>query len=135
MSDKQGSYRIESYMIGKVGIDYQDRRTEKRGPGRLSDCLICSDDGQVADCTLLDISSRGVKIKIDKESEAAEFVALSLGQQLVIVAFVDVSVEVIWLDGSLVGLRYLGDAQQSAEALKAAFPHCLPFDDTEIELA
>jgi hypothetical protein len=52
MSDKRSSY-MENKM---AGIDYRDRRSAKRGPGMLSACLICGDDGQVADCVLLDIS-------------------------------------------------------------------------------
>ena len=78
MSDKRSSY-IEK----KVGIDYHDRRSAKRGPGMLSACLICGDDGQVADCVLLDISTVGAKVS----SSDGEHVDLSLGQRLMIEAF------------------------------------------------
>ncbi len=130
MSDKRSSY-----MIDKVGIHYQDRRADKRGPGRLSACLICGDDGQVANCVLLDISAMGAKVKVDKRSGDGEHVDLSLGQRLMIVPLIDFPVEVIWQDGPVVGLRFLSDPQQVAATLKKLLPQCVPFDDGETDAA
>ncbi len=126
MSDKRSSY-----MIDKVGIHYQDRRADKRGPGRLSACLICGDDGQVANCVLLDISAIGAKVS----SSDGEHVDLSLGQRLMIEAFIEVPFEVIWQDCPVVGLRFLIDPQEVADALKEWLPECVPFDDVETDVA
>ena len=126
MSDKRSRYMKE-----KVGIDYQDRRADKRGPGRLSACLICGDDGQVANCVLLDISAIGAKVS----SSDGEHVDLSLGQRLMIATFVEFPVEVIWQDGPVVGLRFLSDPQEVAATLKKLLPQCVPFDDVETDAA
>ncbi len=126
MSDKRSSYMAE-----KVGIDYHDRRSAKRGPGLLSACLICGDDGQVANCVLLDISAVGAKVS----SSDGEHVDLSLGQRLLIEAFIEFPVEVIWQDGPVVGLRFLSDPQQVAAAIKEWLPECVPFDDVETDVA
>ncbi len=130
MPDKRSSYMIE-----KVGIDYQDRRSDKRSPGMLSACLICGDDGQVANCVLLDISAMGAKVTVDKCSGDGEHVDLSLGQRLMIEPFIDFPVEVIWQDGPVVGLRFLSDPQEVATALKELLPECVPFDDVETDVA
>lgn len=130
MSDK----RI-SHMMDKVGIDYPDRRSEKRGPGMLSACLICGDDGQVANCLLLDVSAMGAKVKFDKRSGYGEHVNLSSALRLTIAAFVDFPVEVIWQDDRTVGLRFLSDPQQVAAVLKEFLPECVSFDDVETDAA
>jgi len=127
MSDKRSSY-MENKM---VGIDYRNRRSAKRGPGMLSACLICGDDGQVANCVLLDISAIGAKVS----SGDGEHVDLSLGQRLMIEAFIEFPVEVIWQDGPVVGLRFLIDPQEVAAALKELLPECVPFDDVETDVA
>ena len=127
MSDKRSSY-MENKM---AGIDHRDRRSAKRGPGMLSACLICGDDGQVADCVLLDISTVGAKVS----SSDGEHVDLSLGQRLMIEAFIEFPVEVIWQDGPVVGLRFLSDPQQVAATLKELLPECVPFDDVETDVA
>ena len=121
MSDKRSSY-MENKM---AGIDYRDRRSAKRGPGMLSACLICGDDGQVANCVLLDISAIGAKVS----SSDGEHVDLILGQRLMIEAFIEFPIEVIWQDGPVVGLRFLSDPQQVAAALKEWLPECVPFED------
>ncbi len=126
MSDKRSSY-----MEDKAGIDYDDRRSAKRGPGMLSACLICGDDGQVANCVLLDISAVGAKVS----SSDGEHVDLSLGQRLMIEAFIEFPVEVIWQDGPVVGLRFLSDPQQVTAALKELLPEDVPFDDVETSAA
>ncbi len=126
MSDKRSSHMVE-----KVGIDYHDRRSDKRAPGMLSACLICGDDGQVANCVLLDISAIGAKVS----SSDGEHVDLSLGQRLMIEAFIEFPVKVIWQDGPIVGLRFLSDPQQVAAALKELLPECVPFDDVETDAA
>ncbi len=130
MSDKRSSYMIE-----KVGIDYQDRRSYKRVPGMLSVCLICGDDGRLTDCVLLDISAMGAKVKFDNSSGDEEDVNLRLGQRLKIAATIDFSVEVTWQDGPVVGLRFLNDPQEVAAALKELLPECDPFDDFETDAA
>ncbi len=130
MPDKRNSHMIE-----KVGIDYQDRRSDKRGPGMLSACLICGDDSQVANCVLLDISAMGAKVNVDKCSGDGEYVDLSLGQRLMIAPFIDFPVEVIWQDGPVVGVRFLSDPQEVAAALKELLPECDPFDDVETDVA
>ncbi len=126
MSDKRSSHMVE-----KVGIDYHDRRSAKRGPGMLSACLICGDDGQVANCVLLDISAIGAKVS----SSDGEHVDLSLGQRLMIAASINFPIEVIWQDGPVVCLRFLSDPQQVAAALKELLPECVPFDDVETDVA
>ncbi len=126
MSDKRNSY-----METKVGIDYHDRRSAKRGPGMLSACLICGDDGQVANCVLLDISPVGAKVMHRKSSGDGKDVDLSLGQRLMIAALIEFPVEVIWQDGPVVGLRFLSDPQLVAAALKELLPEGVPFDDAE----
>ncbi len=127
MSDKRSSY-MENKM---VGIDYRDRRSAKRGPGMLSACLICGDDGQVANCVLLDISAIGAKVS----SSDGDHIDLRLGQRLMIEAFIEFPVEVIWQDGPVVGLRFLSDPQQVAATLKELLPECVPFDDVETDVA
>ena len=127
MSDKRSSY-MENKM---AGIDYRDRRSAKRGPGMLSACLICGDDGQVANCVLLDISAIGAKVS----SSDGEHVDLSLGQRLMIETFIEVPVKVVWQDGPVVGLRFLSDPQQVAATLKELLPECVPFDDVETDVA
>ena len=122
-------------MAGKVGIDYHDRRYDKRGPGMLSACSICGSDGQVANCVLLDISAIGAKVKFDKSSGDGEHVDLSLGQRLMIAASINFPIEVIWQDGPVVGLRFLSDPQEVAAALKELLPECDPFDDVETDVA
>ena len=57
MSEKRSSYMIE-----KVGIDYPERRSDKRAPVMLSGCLSYGDDGRLADCVVLDISASGAKV-------------------------------------------------------------------------
>ncbi len=120
-----------SYMMEKVGIDYHERRSAKRGPGMLSACLICGDDGQVARCVLLDISTIGAKVS----SSDGEHVDLGLGQRLMIGAFIKFPVEVIWQEGPVVGLRFLSDPQQVAAALQEWLPECVPPDDLETDAA
>ena len=111
-----------------VSIDYRDRRSAKRGPGALSACLICGDDGQVANCVLLDISAVGAKVS----SSDVDYVDLRSGKRLMIAAFVEFPVEVIWQDGPVVGLRFLSDPQQVAAALNELLPECGPFDDMKM---
>ncbi len=130
MSDKRSSY-----MEKKVDIDYHDRRSAKRGPGMLSACLICGDDGQVANCVLLDISALGAKVMHRKSSSDGKDVDLSSGQRLMIAAFSDFPVEVIWQVGPVVGLRFLSDPQQVAAAIKERLPECVPPDDVETDAA
>ncbi len=93
----------------------------------LSACLICGDDGQVANCVLLDVSALGAKVS----SSDGEYVDLSLGQRLMIAALIEFPVEVIWQDGPVVGLRFLSDPQLVAAALKELLPEGVPFDDVE----
>ncbi len=126
MSDKRSSY-----MEKKVGIDYHDRRSTKRGPGMLSACLVCGDEGQVANCVLLNISPIGAKVS----SSDGEHVDLSLGQRLMIEKFIEFPVEVVWQDGPVVGLRFLSDPQQVAATLKELLPECVPFDDVVTDVA
>ena len=97
----------------------------------LSACLICGDDGQVANCVLLDISAIGAKVSANDR----EHVDLSLGQRLMIAPFIDFPVEVIWQDSPVVGLRFLSDPQEVTAALKAWLPECGPFDDVETDAA
>lgn len=130
MSDMRNSYLIE-----KVGIDYQDRRSVNRGPGSLSVCLILGDDVQVAKCVLLDISAKGAKVKAEESSSDGEHVDLTLIQRLMIAPFIDFPVEVIWQDNRTVGLRFLSDPQQVAAALKEFLPECVSFDDVETDTA
>ncbi len=127
MSEKQSSY-----MIDKVGIDYQERRSYKRALEMLSGCLSYGDDGRLADCVILDISAGGAKIKFDKPLGDVEGVNLSLGQRLKIAAAIDFPVEVVWQDGSVVGLRFLNDPYEVAGALEELLPpECVRFDDVE----
>ncbi len=130
MSDKRSSD-----MEKKVDIAYHDHRSAKRGPGMLSACLICGDDGQVANCVLQDISAVGAKVMHRKSSGDGKDVDLSLGQRLMIAAFIEIPVEVIWQEGPVVGLRFLSDPQQVAATLKKLLPQCVPFDDGETDAA
>ena len=113
MSEKRSSYMIE-----KVGIDYQERRSDKRAPVMLSGCLSYGDDGRLADCVVLDISASGAKVKFDKTPGDGEGVNLRLGQRLKIGATIDFPVEVVWQDGSVVGFRFLNDPYEVAGALE-----------------
>ena len=127
MSEKRSSYMIE-----KVGIDYQERRSYKRAAGMLSGCLSYGDDGRLADCAVLDISAGGAKVKFDEPLGDAEGLNLSLGQRLKIAAAIDFPVEVVWQDGSVVGLRFLNDPYEVAGALEELLPpECVRFDDVE----
>ncbi len=122
-------------MEEKVGIDYHDRRSAKRGPGMLSACLICGDDGQVANCVLLDISPVGAKVMHRKSSNDGKDVDLNSAQRLMIAALIDFPVEVIWQVVPVVGLRFLSDPQQVAAAIKERLPECVPPDDVETDAA
>ncbi len=127
MSEKRSSYMIE-----KVGVDYQERRSYKRALGMLSGCLSYGDDGRLTDCVVLDISASGAKVKFDKTPGDGEGVNLGLGQRLKIAAAIDFPVEVVWQDGSVVGLRFLNDPYEVAGALEELLPlECVRFDDVE----
>ncbi len=127
MSEKRNSYMIE-----KVGIDYQERRSYKRALAILSGCLSYGDDGRLADCAVLNISAGGAKVKFDKPLGDAEGVNLSLGPRLKIAAAIDFPVEVVWQDGPVVGLRFLNDPYEVAGALEELLPpECVRFDDVE----
>ncbi len=127
MSEKRSGYMIE-----KVGIDYEERRSYKRAPGMLSGCLSYGDDGRLADCVVLDISASGAKVKFDKTLGDGEGVNLRLGQRLKIAAAIDFPVEVVWQDGPVVGLRFLNDPYEVAGALEKLLPpECVRFDDVE----
>ena len=128
---RSNSDKRRSQMAEKVGIEPHDRRTAKRGQGMLSACLICGDDGQVADCVLLNISAIGAKVS----SSDGEHIDLTSGQRLMIAPFIDFPVEVIWQDGPVVGLRFLNDPQEVAAVLKERLPECGPFDGAEAKTA
>ena len=127
MSEKRSSYIIE-----KVGIDYQERRSHQRVLKMLSGCLSYGDDGRLADCVILDISAGGAKVKFDKPLGDREGINLRLRQRLRIAAAIDFPVEVVWQDGSVVGLRFLNDPYEVAGALEELLPpECVRFDDVE----
>ena len=127
MSEKRSSYMIE-----KVGIDYQERRSYKRVLGMLSGCLSYGDDGRLADCVVLDISVGGAKIKVDQLPGDGEGFNLRLGQRLMIAATIDLPVEIVWQDGVVAGVRFLKDRYEVAKALEELLPAaCLRFGDIE----
>ena len=101
MSEKRSRHMIE-----KVGIDYQERRSHQRAQKMLSGYLSYGDDDRLADCVILDISAGGAKVKFDSPLDDAEGVNLSFGHRLKIAAAIDFPVEVVWQDGSVVGLRF-----------------------------
>ncbi len=126
------SEQRSSYMIEKVGIDYQERRSYKRAPGMLSGCLSYGDEGRLANCVLLDISATGAKVEFDETPGDGEGINLRLGQRLKIAAAIDFPVEVVWQDGPVVGLRFLNDPYEVAGALEGLLPpECVRFDDVE----
>lgn len=121
-----------SHIIEKVGIDYDDRRSHKRAPGRLSSCLSYGDDGRSADCVLLDLSASGAKVRFDPAHGDVETVNLKAGRRLKIATASDFPVEVVWQDGPIVGLRFLNDPREVADALEAFLPpEYACFDDLE----
>ncbi len=124
------SAKRNSYMIEKVGIDYQERRSYKRAPGMLAGCLIYGDDGRLADCVLLNISAGGATVKLGKTPGDGEGVNLRLVQRLKIAAAIDFPVEVVWQDRLVVGLRFLNDPYEVAGALKE-LPEWVRVDDVE----
>ncbi len=127
MSEKRSSYMIE-----KVGIDYLERRSYKRAQKMLSGCFSYGDDGRLADCVILDISSGGAKVKFDSPLDDAEGVNLSFGQRLKIATAIDFPVEVVWQDGSVAGLRFLNDPYEVAGALEELLPpEYVRLDDVE----
>ena len=122
-------------MIDKIGIDYAERRSYKRVPGMRLPCLLCGDDGQEVNCTLLDISPVGAKVKLDSRLGDGGRVDLSTIQRVIVAARVNFPAEVVWQDGPFVGFRFLSDAQEAADAIIRLLPECLPFDDIELEAA
>jgi hypothetical protein len=127
MSEKRSSYIIE-----KVGIDYQERRSYQRAVKMLSGCLSYGDDGRLADCVILDVSAGGARVKFDGPLGDREGVDLKSGPRLRIAAAMDFPVEVAWQDGSVVGLRFLNDPYEVAGALEALLPaERVRFDDVE----
>lgn len=122
-------------MIEKVGIDYAERRLYKRVPGMRLPCLLCGDDGQEVNCTLLDISPVGAKVKLDSGLGDGERVDLSTIQRLIVASRVNFPTEVIWQDGPSVGFRFLSDAQEAADAIIRLLPECLSLDDIELDAA
>lgn len=127
MSEKRSSYIIE-----KVGIDYQERRSCQRAVKMLCGCLSYGDDGRLADCVIPDVSAGGAKVKFDRPLGDREGVDLRPGPRLRIAAAVDLPVEVAWQDGSVVGLRFLNDPYEVAGALEALLPaERVRFDDVE----
>ena len=118
-----------------VGIDYAERRSYTRVPGMRLPCLLCGDDGQEVNCTLLDISPVGAKVKLDSRLGDGGHVDLSTIQRLIVAARVNFPAEVVWQDGPFVGFRFFSDAQEAADAVVRLSPECLPFDDIEMEAA
>lgn len=98
-------------------------------------CLLCDDNGRTVDCALLDISAIGAKVKLELGPGAGECVDLGGIRRLGIASLVHFPVEVIWRDGSVVGLRFLSDAQEATEAIKRLLPQCVPADDIETDAA
>ncbi len=115
MSEKRSTYLIE-----KIGIDYQDRRSCKRTPRMQSGCLSFGDVGQLANCVILDISASGAKVKFDKTPSDGEGVNLRVGQRLQISAAIDFPVEVVWQDGPVVGIRFLSDPYKATFLVRLA---------------
>jgi hypothetical protein len=111
-----------SHIIEKVGIDYDERRSHKRAPGRLSSCLSYGDDGRSADCVLLDLSASGAKVRFDRAHGDVGTANLRAGRRLKITTATDFPVEVVWQDGPVVGLRFLSDPYEVADALEAFLP-------------
>jgi hypothetical protein len=122
-------------MVKKVGIDYTERRSHRRGPGMRLPCFLCDDAGQVANCVLLDISALGAKVKLDTGHGDRERIDPSTVRRLGVASLVHFPVEVVWQDGSIVGFRFLSDAQEAAEAINELLPQCVAFDDIETDAA
>jgi hypothetical protein len=129
-SNKRGNHMIE-----KLGIDYAERRLYKRGPGIRLPCLLCSDDSQEVNCTLLDISPVGAKVKLDSGLDDGERIDLTAVQRMIVSSLVNFPAEVIWQNGPFVGFRFLSDAQEAADAIIRLLPECLPLDDIEVDAA
>ena len=121
------------YMIDKVGLDFPERRECKRGPGMLSACLICGDDGRMAKAVLLNISTMGAQVQFDKSSGDGENVDLSSGLRLMIAPFINYPVEVIWQNESVIGLCFLADPREIASALEKFLPKSVRFEDVEMD--
>jgi hypothetical protein len=104
-------------MIEKVGIDYQDRRSHRRGPGMLAACLIHADDGRLAGCQLLNLSTGGATVKLDQMPDEGRGLDLSSAIRLRIAATDALPVEVVWQEGLVVGLRFPDASGEKADAL------------------
>jgi hypothetical protein len=129
VSEKRSNYTIE-----KVGIDYQERRTGRRAVKVLPGCLSYGDDGWLADCVVLDISATGAKVRFDKALYDGEGANMRLEKRLKIAAAIDLPVEVVWQDGSDVGLRFLRDPCEVAAALEKTLPPAFAwFNEVEQE--
>ena len=95
-------------------------------------CLICGDDGQRAKSVLLNISTRGAKVQFDKSSGDGENVDLSSGLRLMIAPFINHPVKVIWRDSSAIGLSFLSDPREIADALAKFLPEIVRCEGVEM---
>ncbi len=129
MSEKRSNYMIE-----KVGIDYQEHRSGRRAVKVLLGCLSYGNDGRLADCVVLDISATGAKVRFDKALDDEEGANMRLEKRLKIATTIDLPVQVVWQDGSDVGLRFLSDPCEVAVALEKLLPPAFAwFNDVEQE--
>lgn len=104
------------WVIEKVGIDFAERRYNKRARGTLPACLRHGEDGLIADCVILDISISGAKVKFNHQQHVAIFCRCS-ELRLQVADVIDFPAEVVWQEGSLAGLRFRMDASDVASAL------------------
>jgi len=102
-------------MIEKVGIDFPERRFFNRARGKLPGSLNYGDVRQSDECTVLDISVTGAKVRLDTDTE---YIKERTWQRLKIGAAIDFPIELVWQDGLCFGLRFLTDPSEVAAALE-----------------
>lgn len=99
-----------------------ERRAYTRALGLLSGCLV--DGEHRVDCAVLDLSVSGAKVQLDKPI-AAESATLRLASKLQLACATDLEVEVVWVSGTMAGLRFLGAPHDVANAFDALLTACL----------
>lgn len=104
-------------MIEKVGIDFPERRSCRRARGMLPGSVSYGDKEQCAECIILDISVTGAKIRLRTDVEA-ERIKRNMRLRLKIGTRFDFPIDVVWGDGTYLGLRFLTDPSHIAAALE-----------------
>lgn len=71
----------------------------------------------------------GAKVQFDKGTGDGENVDLGSGPRLMIAPFINHPVKVIWRDSSAIGLCFLSDPREIADALAKFLPESIRFGD------